>query len=79
MTKPRKTDKQKTIIGQGLTFYSSEEVRIAYNEGKAELNAVIKVRTTVKEEGELVSKIIETTIGRVLFNDVVPDFGRIRE
>jgi len=72
MTKPRKTDKQKTIIGQGLTFYSSEEVRIAYNEGKAELNAVIKVRTTVKEEGELVSKIIETTIGRVLFNDVVP-------
>ena len=73
MTKPRKTDKQKTIIGQGLTFYSSEEVRIAYNEGKAELNAVIKVRATVKEEGELVTKIIETTIGRVLFNDVVPD------
>ena len=73
MTKPRKTDKQKTIIGQGLTFYSSEEVRIAYNEGKAELNAVIKVRATVKEEGELVTKIIETTIGRVLFNDVVPE------
>ena len=73
MTKPRKTDKQKTIIGQGLTFYSSEEVRIAYNEGKAELNAVIKVRATIKEEDELVTKIIETTIGRVLFNDVVPD------
>ena len=73
MTKPRKTDKEKTIIGQGLTFYSSEEVRIAYNEGKAELNAVIKVRTSVKEGEELVTKIIETTIGRVLFNDVVPD------
>ena len=73
MTKPRKTDKEKTIIGQGLTFYSSEEVRIAFNEGKAELNAVIKVRTSVKEEGKLVTKIIETTIGRVLFNDVVPD------
>jgi DNA-directed RNA polymerase subunit beta' len=73
MTKPRKTDKQKTIIGQGLTFYSSEEVRIAYNEGKAELNAVIKVRAIVKEDGELVTKLIETTIGRVLFNDVVPE------
>mgnify|MGYP002151121374 FL=1 len=72
MTKPRKTDKQKTIIGQGLTFYSSEEVRIAFNEKKAELNAVIKVRTQVKEDGVLVTKVIESTIGRVLFNDVVP-------
>ena len=73
MTKPRKTDKQKTIIGQDLTFYSSEEVRIAFNEKKAELNAVIKVRTTVKEGDQLVTKLIETTIGRVLFNDVVPE------
>ena len=73
MTKPRKTDNIKTIKGQGLTFYSSEEVRIAFNEGKAELNAVIKVRAQIKEEENLVSKIIETTIGRVLFNDVVPD------
>ena len=73
MTKPRKTDKQKTILGQGLTFYSSEDVRIAYNEKKAELNAVIKVRTLVKEDGVLVKKIIESTIGRVLFNDVVPE------
>ena len=73
MTKPRKTDNKKNIIGQGLTFYSSEEVRIAFNEGKAELNAVVKVRAHVKQDGDLVSKIIETTIGRVLFNDVVPD------
>ena len=73
MTKPRKTDKQKTILGQGLTFYSSEDVRIAYNEKKAELNAVIKVRTHIKEDGVLVKKIIESTIGRVLFNDVVPE------
>ena len=80
MTKPRKSDKSKTILGQGLTFYSSEEVLIAFNESKAELNAIIKVRALVKNDGNLVSKIIETTIGRVLFNDVVPDsVGYINE
>ena len=80
MTKPRKSDKSKTILGQGLTFYSSEEVLIAFNESKAELNAIIKVRALIKKDGNLVSEIIETTIGRVLFNDVVPDsVGYINE
>ncbi len=80
MTKPRKSDNSKTILGQGLTFYSSEEVLIAFNESKAELNAIIKVRALIKKDGNLVSEIIETTIGRVLFNDVVPDsVGYINE
>src|SRR5690606_32371573 len=60
--------------GEGLTFYSAEEVEIAFNEKKVSLNAVIKVRTRdLNEQGESVQKIIETTVGRVLFNTVVPE------
>jgi DNA-directed RNA polymerase subunit beta' len=74
MTKERLTDETRVIKGQGLTFYSAEEVNIALNEGKVELNARVKVRTKdFNEEGELVYKIIQTTAGRVLFNQVVPE------
>ena len=45
MTKHRKSTKEVPIIGEGLTFYSPEEVTIAYNEKKVDLNAGIKVRT----------------------------------
>ena len=55
-----------------MTFYSPEEVIIAYNEKKVDLHAIIKVRMTVMENGEEVTKIMETTVGRVLFNQVVP-------
>ncbi len=74
MTKERKSTKEYKVKGEGLVFYSDEEVMIAFNEGKAELNAGIKVRTKdFNEEGELVDQIIETTVGRVLFNRVVPE------
>ena len=73
MTKMRRTTDTEIVVGQGLTFYSFEEVEIAYNEGKANLNAVIKVRTKVLEDGELVSRIIETSVGRVIFNLHVPE------
>ena len=54
MTKQRKSTKKYQVIGEGLTFYSPEEVTIAYNEKKVELNATIKVRTEdFNEEGEL--------------------------
>jgi DNA-directed RNA polymerase subunit beta' len=73
MTKHRKSTKELPIIGEGLTFYSAEEVEIAFNEKKVNLNAGIKVRAKdFNEEGELVSQIIETTVGRVLFNTHVP-------
>ncbi|RCW91609.1 DNA-directed RNA polymerase subunit beta' [Winogradskyella arenosi] len=73
MTKLRKTDEEYTVKGQGLTFYSPEEVNIAYNEKQVDLNAGIKVRTQdFNEEGELTTQIIETTVGRVLFNEKVP-------
>ena len=74
MTKERKSTKDVPVKGEGLTFYSPEEVTIAFNEEKVDLNAGIKVRTKdLDENGELVTKIIETTVGRVLFNEVVPE------
>ncbi|PQJ79002.1 DNA-directed RNA polymerase subunit beta' [Polaribacter porphyrae] len=73
MTKERKSTKDVPIKGEGLTFYSPEEVTIAFNEGQVDLNAGIKVRTQdLDENGEQVTKIIETTVGRVLFNEKVP-------
>jgi len=74
MTKERKSTKAVPVKGEGLTFYSPEEVTIAFNEEKVELNAGIKVRTNdIDEEGNSVKKIIKTTVGRVLFNEVVPE------
>ena len=68
MTKPRPGAK-----GEGMTFYSTEEVVIAYNEGAAELHAIIKVKVEdVDENGEMFKHIIETTVGRIIFNQSVP-------
>jgi len=73
MTKERISTPELPIKGEGLTFYSPEEVTIAFNEEKVDLNAGIKVRTQdIDENGEQVTKIIATTVGRVLFNEVVP-------
>ena len=81
MTKHRKSTKEKKVKGEGLTFYSDEEVIIAYNEKKVNLNAEIKIRTKdYNEEGELVNQIITTTVGRVIFNEKVPEIaGYINE
>ncbi len=73
MTKERKSTPELIIKGEGLTFYSAEEVNIAYNEGKLDINAGIKIRANdFNEAGELVPQIIQTTTGRVLFNEKVP-------
>ncbi|PIF05600.1 MAG: DNA-directed RNA polymerase subunit beta' [Draconibacterium sp.] len=68
MTKARKGAR-----GEGMTFYSSEEVIIAYSEKVVDLHAVIKVKVEdVDENGEYFKHIVETTVGRVLFNEKVP-------
>jgi DNA-directed RNA polymerase subunit beta' len=80
ITKHRKGTPERPVKGEGLTFYGAEEVIIAYNEGRAELHAGIKCRVRVRENGELFYKLIDTTIGRVLFNEVVPEeVGYINE
>ncbi len=74
MTKKKMSTKDQVVKGEGLTFYSQEEVTIAYNENKVDLNASIKLRIKdYDNKGELVNKIIETTVGRVMFNEVVPE------
>ncbi|WP_291071919.1 DNA-directed RNA polymerase subunit beta' [Empedobacter sp. UBA5637] len=81
MTKIRRTDHQFTVKGEGLTFYSDEEVQIAYNEGAVDLNAPIRVKGTIRVGEELVeNQLIETSVGRVLFNQIVPkQVGYINE
>ena len=72
MTKELKSTKENKVKGEGLTFYSSEEVNIAYNEKKVDLNASIKIKILTDEKETTKTKIIDTTVGRVLFNEVVP-------
>ncbi|MEI6887853.1 MAG: DNA-directed RNA polymerase subunit beta' [Bacteroidales bacterium] len=80
MTKARKTDADKTIRGEGMSFYSPEEVIIAYNEKKVDLHAMIKVRMNLLEDGKEVVSKMETTVGRVIFNQVVPrEYGYINQ
>ena len=68
MTKARKGAR-----GEGMTFYSAEEVIIAYSEKVIDLHAIIKVKVEdVDENGKYFKHIIETTVGRVLFNEKVP-------
>ncbi|MGY8918680.1 MAG: DNA-directed RNA polymerase subunit beta', partial [Flavobacteriales bacterium] len=73
MTKAKRNLPNDPTKGEGMTFYSAEEVNIALNEGVVELNAYIKVRAGVIENDQLVNKIIETSVGRVLFNQYVPE------
>ena len=73
ITKQRKSTPEKPVKGEGLTFYGLEEVNIAYNEKRVDLHALIKCKVTVRENGELVEKVIDTSVGRVLFNEVVPE------
>jgi DNA-directed RNA polymerase subunit beta' len=70
ITKGRKGTPEHPCKGEGKSYYSPEEVRIAFNEGQLDLHAEIKVRWT-DVHGK--AHMIETTAGRVLFNDVVPD------
>jgi DNA-directed RNA polymerase subunit beta' len=68
MTKPRPGSK-----GEGMTFYSPQEVIIAFSEGVVGMHSIIKVKVEdVDENGGYFHHIIETTVGRVLFNESVP-------
>jgi DNA-directed RNA polymerase subunit beta' len=73
ITKGKKTMGDDVVKGEGKSFYSAEEVIIAHNEGRVDLHAWIKVKADVRtKEGGLERKLIETTVGRVIFNQFVP-------
>jgi len=73
ITKGKKSTPTEKVRGEGKAFYSAEEVIIAYNEKQIDLHATIKVKALVRsDKGELERKLIDTTVGRVIFNQFVP-------
>jgi DNA-directed RNA polymerase subunit beta' len=81
LTKAKKNLPNDAVKGEGKIFYSAEEVVIALNEKQVDIHAQIKIRVTNAIDGkELVTKVIESTVGRVMFNLVVPhEVGYINE
>ncbi len=74
LTKEKKSTDKEKVRGQGSKFYSFEEVIIAFNEGRVDLHAAIKVRARVEnDQKQLVQKLIDTTVGRVLLNQATPE------
>ena len=78
MTKALHSTDTMKLKGEGMVFYSPEEVIMAHAENKVHTNAVIKCRVNLRGDGNMV--LTETTVGRVLFNLVVPqEYGYINE
>ena len=60
--------------GEGLTFYGPEEAIIAYNERRVDIHAPVKVLVKdLDETGILVKKMVETSVGRIIVNEIVPE------
>ena len=59
--------------GEGLSFYGPEEAIIAYNDGKCDLHAPVKVLVDDIVEGQPVKHIVETSVGRVVVNQIIPE------
>jgi DNA-directed RNA polymerase subunit beta' len=73
ITKGKKSTPTEKVKGEGKAFYSPEEVIIAYNENQLDLHAYIKVKVNVRNENDVLEKkLLETTVGRVLFNQFTP-------
>ena len=58
--------------GEGLTFYGPEEAIIAHNEGKCDLHAQVKVVVDDIIDGKPVRHMVETSVGRVIVNGIIP-------
>ena len=62
--------------GEGKVFRDVDEATMAYDEGDITLHAKIKIRMTKEVNGEMVTELLETTLGRVIFNNPIPqDLG----
>ena len=80
ITKIRKSTKDEPVNGEGMHFYSPQEVKVAFNEKRLDLHASIKVKISNMVNGNKVEQVIETTTGRILFNELVPkEVGYINE
>ena len=68
--------------GEGLKFYGPEEAQIAYNEKKVDLHAIVSVVVDdIDSEGNPIKHLVEkTSVGRILFNQFVPnEIGYVNE
>lgn len=81
VTKGKKSTPEEPVLGEGMTFYSQEEVIIALNEGQLSKHANIKCKVKVRTaSGEIQDQIIETVAGRLIFNQFVPqEVGYVNE
>ena len=81
LTKGKKGTPDAPVKGEGMTFYSPEEVIIGIENDEVSIHALIKVRIKERDKnGEMVHHIIETIAGRVVFNQYVPEeLGFINE
>ena len=66
------TKLRKGAKGEGLTFYGPEEALIAYNEGKVDIHAPVKVLVDDLVDGKIQKVMRETSVGRVIVNEIVP-------
>ncbi|WP_373810584.1 DNA-directed RNA polymerase subunit beta' [Porphyromonas macacae] len=67
-------------LGSGLIFYGNEEATIAYNEGKVDIHAPIKVYVDDIQDGQPIHHMIETSVGRLMVNEHVPaEVGYVNE
>ncbi len=74
VTKGKKSTPEEIVAGEGMTFYSQEEVIIALNEGKLSKHAHIKCKVKVRTpDGEIKVQLIDTVAGRLIFNQFVPE------
>ncbi|MDD7606242.1 MAG: DNA-directed RNA polymerase subunit beta', partial [Prevotellaceae bacterium] len=59
--------------GEGLSFYGPEEAIIAHNDGKCDLHAPVKVLVDDIVDGKPVKHLVDTSVGRVIVNQIIPD------
>ncbi len=71
------TQERPGIIGEGMAFKSINEAILAYENKEIKLQTIIKVRMTrTQPDGTEMSAVVETTLGRLLFNEILPqDLG----
>ena len=67
--------------GEGLIFYGPEEAIIAYNEKRVDVHAIVKVIVDdLNDEGIIEKRLVETSVGRIIVNDIIPvEVGYINE
>ena len=64
------------VKGEGMIFKDEDEAMMAYQNGDISIHAKIKIRYEKELDGKIYKKLIETTIGKVIFNNIVPqDLG----